>query len=100
MVERRWSGRRGDRRAGDIGTVLTGTPMRRVGRGPELPLKRANVIHDIPAVRLLDSIVGRHHAAPIPDHAEDVAIGAALRDVAGEDAPDDAVSRGGAVALA
>ena len=59
-------------------------PSRRAGPtgpiGDRVPaLQTAHVVHDVPAIQLLDAVVRRHEAAAVADHAADVAVGAAGR---------------------
>ena len=62
-----------------------------------LTLQGAYVIHDVPTIHLLDTVVRRHGAASVPDHAEDVAVGPTLRDVHREIDSDHAVLGSGPV---
>ena len=62
---------RRSRRARASGPRSNGTPV-------TFALQRAQVVHDVPAIALFDAVVRRHQAASVADHAEDVAVGAAL----------------------
>src|SRR5687767_4470992 len=69
----------------DRGAVLTWLTGRfRRDRSAEPSLKPAQVVHDIPAVHVLDAIIRGHETAAVADDAVEVAIAAILRDVGKE----------------
>src|SRR4029450_10021164 len=56
-------------------------------------------VHDVTCILFFDAIVRGHVAAPVADHAEDVAIGATQRRTTHEWEWEDAVLDRGAIAL-
>src|SRR5205085_10915389 len=56
---------------------FSGTSMHRVSRERILSLERSQIVHDVPPIRLLDAVVGRHETSAIADDSEEIAIGVA-----------------------
>src|SRR6185369_5056067 len=51
---------------------------------PTHALQRAQVVHNVPAVHLLDAIVRGHQTTTVANHAEDVAVSTRLGHIGGE----------------
>src|SRR5204862_6122476 len=61
-------------------------------------LQCAHVVDDVPAIHLLDSVIGRHQSPAVANHPEDVSVGACLGHVSRQIDSRHAESCGGAVA--